>query len=199
MAGRRRPQNKKVSASSGQLRIIGGRWRGTKLTITDTVGLRPTPDRVRETLFNWLAADIHDAKCLDLFAGTGALGLEALSRGAKLCHFIEQSAAASQLLATQFERLEASSAQLENTDAMTWLSKDQVEVFDIVFIDPPYHRGLAAKSCEMLINNNRLSSEAIIYLEMASDEQPPEILQKWQLHREKNAGQVCYRLYRREK
>ncbi len=196
MAGRPHLQNKNKTSKSGQLRIIGGRWRGTKLAITDAMGLRPTPDRVRETLFNWLTADIYDTRCLDLFAGSGALGLEALSRGAKLCQFVEQFAPACKQLETQFEKLGTDSAQLDNTNAINWLDRQPEQQFDIVFIDPPYHQGLADSACRLLIEKHWLASDAILYLEMASDEQTPEILQSWELHREKTAGQICYRLYR---
>jgi len=196
MASRPHIQNKKHSAKSGRLRIIGGRWRGTKLTITDATGLRPTPDRVRETLFNWLTVDIHDTRCLDLFAGSGALGLEALSRGAGLCQFVEQLAPACKQLTLQIETLGAYTAQIDNAEAIGWLNRQPHQQFDIVFIDPPYYQGLATSACTLLIERNWLSSNALIYLEMAIDEQTPEILQNWQLHREKTAGQVCYRLYR---
>lgn len=197
MTRRHCPKNKKAPASGGQLRIIGGQWRGTKLTITEAEGLRPTPARVRETLFNWLATDIHDARCLDLFAGTGALGLEALSRGARLCRFVEQSTSACRQLTAQFEKLAADSAELDNSNAINWLNGSVQESFDIVFIDPPYHQGLAQSSCELLLEKGWLSANAVIYLEMAGDELPPKTLQDWGLQRAKNAGQVCYRLYRR--
>lgn len=196
MAGRPSPQNKNKPAKTGQLRIIGGRWRGTKLPIADAQGLRPTPDRVRETLFNWLTVEIHDALCLDLFAGSGALGLEALSRGARLCQFVEQFPPACKQLTIQFKKLGANSAQLDNTDAIGWLDRQAHQQFDIAFIDPPYHQGLADAACKLLIEKHWLSADALIYLEMAKDEQTPKILQNWELHREKTAGQVCYRLYR---
>tara|TARA_B110000444_G_scaffold261059_1_gene310794 strand:+ start:2360 stop:2959 length:600 start_codon:yes stop_codon:yes gene_type:complete len=190
-------QKKQKSSKSGQLRIIGGRWRGTKLPVINTIGLRPTPDRVRETLFNWLAADLYNTRCLDLFAGSGVLGLEALSRGAKLCQFVEQSTSVYKQLEIQLEKLGASSAQLDNTDALNWLNNVPHQLFDIVFIDPPYCKGLAASACKLLLEKNWLTSNAMIYLEMGCDEQTPEILENWDLWREKLAGQVCYRLYRK--
>ena len=193
-----KPNNKPrktVAPNQRQLRIIGGQWRGRKLEIMDSQGLRPTPDRVRETLFNWLAADVHEANCLDLFAGTGVLGLEALSRGAEHCQFVESSAAVCSQLRQHCDKLIAGNATLTNSGALQWLDQTTPQAFDIVFIDPPYHTRLAEQCCEKLLNGQWLSNTAVIYLEMAKDEEPPTPLKNWTLHREKTAGQVCYRLY----
>jgi 16S rRNA (guanine966-N2)-methyltransferase len=195
MAGQQHSKNKNSTASSGQLRIIGGTWRGPKLSVTQTEGIRPTPNRVRETLFNWLIADVYGAKCLDLFAGTGALGLEALSRGAKSCQFIEQSVVACRQLQNQLRQLAVEPVQLENFEAVSWLRRPPNTQFNIVFLDPPYHQGLVDRCCKLLIEQHWLTENAAIYIEMASDEAPPSLQDHWELHREKVAGQVCYRLY----
>ena len=142
----------KGRSGNGQLRIIGGQWRGRKLSFTAAEGLRPTSDRVRETLFNWLAADIHGAKCLDLFAGSGALGLESLSRGATHCDFIDTSAAAIKQLQSHLQVLDgASRGRCHNDSALSFLTKAQ-QRWDMIFVDPPFGQDLLAPTCELLIN-----------------------------------------------
>ncbi len=126
---------------SNQLRIIGGRWRGRRLRLCGAPELRPTPDRVRETVFNWLQAPLPGGRCLDLFAGSGALGLEALSRGAAEVVFVERNAAIARRLQDNLALLEAVSGRLERADALIWLRR-KPEPFDIVFLDPPFGRNL---------------------------------------------------------
>lgn len=188
----------KQQASQGgdsRLRIIGGQWRGRKLTFTPADGLRPTTDRVRETLFNWLAPDIRDARCLDLFCGSGALGLEALSRGAQHCDFVDTNSANLQRVAAHLETLEAQSrGSCHGGPAERFLQQD-AQGWDIVFIDPPFERGLAAPACRQLDQLGLLRPGALIYLETGAGETLPELPANWQLHREKRAGGVTYRLY----
>lgn len=182
---------------SNQLRIIGGLWRGRKLGFPDVDGLRPTGDRIRETLFNWLAPDIQGAHCLDLFAGSGALGLEALSRGAESSLLLEKNALAAQQLKSNLQLLLAGNGQVEQVDSLQWLNQQQApHRFDIVFIDPPFALDLWNKIAAALETHNWLSDEAVIYLEAPRDVQL-QLPANWRLHRDKQAGQVSFRLYHR--
>jgi len=159
-------------------------------------GLRPTSDRVRETLFNWLQPRIVGARCLDLFAGSGALSLEALSRGAAAVTALDISERALADLARNLAQLQGT-ATLVCADACRWLELAQYERFDIVFIDPPFRSGLAERCIERLAGSPILAEGAVIYVETASDETAPRLPADWRLSREKFAGQVAYRLYRR--
>lgn len=179
---------------SNQLRIIGGQWRGRKLSFPTIEGLRPTPDRVRETLFNWLASDIIGARCLDLFAGSGSLGLEALSRGAGFVEFIDSSNEAIQQLQHHLQLFGAENGHASLSSAEQKLQQHIDEPFDIIFLDPPFHQQLAANTVQLIDQNNFLSKRGWVYLEMASDECLPDMPKHWRLHRQKSAGQVCYRL-----
>jgi 16S rRNA (guanine966-N2)-methyltransferase len=200
-----KPVAKSTAASSGsskpkgnnQLRIIGGLWRGRKLGFPDADGLRPTGDRIRETLFNWLAPDIQGAHCMDLFAGSGALGLEALSRGAKSSLLLEKNAAAAQQLKSNLQLLQAGNGKVEQVDSLAWLNRQQpAQRFDIVFIDPPFALDLWEKIATALETHNWLSDAAVIYLEAPRDAHL-QLPANWQLHRDKQAGQVSFRLYHR--
>lgn len=182
---------------SNQLRIIGGLWRGRKLGFPDVDGLRPTGDRIRETLFNWLAPDIQGAHCLDLFAGSGALGLEALSRGAHSSLLLEKHAAAAQQLKHNLQLLQADNGRVEQVDSLQWLKQQQPpHSFDIAFIDPPFALDLWEPIAAALEAQAWLSEDAVIYLEAPRDAQL-QLPANWQLHRDKQAGQVSYRLYHR--
>ena len=192
---RQKPSSKN---QSNQLRIIGGDWRGRKLSFPDAEGLRPTADRVRETLFNWLAPEIVGAQCLDLFAGSGALGLEALSRGASRVDMVEANKAAAQQLRHNLSLLQADTSQVNQADAITWLGQQPAAQYDILFLDPPFHTGLAEQCMTALASHNILKPHAWVYLEMGKDEALPAIPAHWQLHREKQAGQVRYQLYQVE-
>ncbi|MDN7134181.1 16S rRNA (guanine(966)-N(2))-methyltransferase RsmD [Pseudidiomarina terrestris] len=195
-----RTSNKQKSGSrgaAGQLRIIGGRLRGRKLAVADLPGLRPTTDRVRETLFNWLQFELPQRRCLDLFAGTGALGLEALSRGASEVTLIERNATAAALLTEHTRALNDQchgSATVAQADALQWLTQAQMPPFDIVFVDPPFHSDLAAPACALLQQQQLIHSGSLIYLE-TEKEWPLKVPANWRLEREKLAGQVCYRLF----
>ena len=181
---------------SSVLRIIGGQWRGRKIPFHPAPGLRPTSDRVRETLFNWLAADVHGARCVDLFAGTGALGLEALSRGAAHCTFVEPNASTLAGIAAALRTLDAESmAQVTPGPAAAFC--DQAPgPFDILFIDPPFAAGLVEGCCQEIEAHGLVADGAAIYVEMSGRDDAPVVPQRWTLWRDKQAGEVAYRLYR---
>ena len=187
-----------LNNTTGKLRIIGGHWRSRKLPVIDHQGLRPTPDRIRETLFNWLQAQIPGAHCLDLFAGSGALGFEAASRGAASVLMLEKQPDVCAVLKENIRLLKAESIQIEQQDALSWLAKSS-ESFDVVFVDPPYNSDFLAQSCGLLEQNNHLADEAYIYLELASNQDLPDLPQNWQIIRGKKAGQVGYYLALRQK
>ncbi len=181
----------------GQLRIIGGQWRGHKLHFADVEGLRPTGDRIRETLFNWLAPVISGAHCLDLFAGSGALGLEALSRGATHAILVEKDPVAAALLKQNSASLKTDRAQVIQADASQWLNTFTPErPFDVVFLDPPFAADLLQPCCDLLQRPGLLSQNSLVYIETDRHQPPPITPSTWDLFREKIAGQVCYRLYR---
>lgn len=178
------------------LRIIGGEWRGRRIRFPGTGGIRPTPDRVRETLFNWLAPVIEGSRCLDLFAGSGALGLEALSRGAKAVTFIERDRLASAQLRETAALLAGNRAKVINADALTWLGGTPT-LHDIVFLDPPFDSAVLADCMRTLETLGWLAPEASIYLEMPAKQGVPAVPETWVLHRTGRAGAVGYHLARR--
>jgi len=181
----------------GQLRIIGGRWRGRRLAIVEAPGLRPTPDRVRETLFNWLAPVIEGARCLDLFAGTGALGLEALSRGASEAVLVDSHAEVSARLREHIRTLGADGAEVVQVEALSYLAAAPAQAFDVVFLDPPYQSGLLGPCCQALEAGGWLAPGAYIYLETDRANPLPALPASWELQRDKTAGDVAYHLARR--
>jgi 16S rRNA (guanine966-N2)-methyltransferase len=178
---------------TGQLRIIGGRWRGRRLSFPALNGLRPTPDRVRETLFNWLAPVIQGARCLDLFAGSGALGIEALSRGAAEIVFVERDPDAVRCLRENLLGLDATAPRVEQEDVLNWLNR-RSERFDIVMADPRFNQGLLSPVCTALEKQGWLAPEALIYLEAERKPHHLALPADWEICREKTAGQVIYRL-----
>ncbi|WP_313079179.1 16S rRNA (guanine(966)-N(2))-methyltransferase [Atlantibacter sp.] len=188
---------KPTSSGSGQIRIIGGQWRGRKLPVTDSPGLRPTTDRVRETLFNWLAPYMVDARCLDCFAGSGALGLESLSRYAASATLLEMERPVAQQLQKNLATLKAAHGKVVNTNTLNYLNQAGTP-HDIVFIDPPFRKGLLDETLSLLEKNGWLADGALIYVESEVENGMPPVPASWQLHREKVAGQVAYRLYLRE-
>jgi len=190
---RNRPGGQTDSKLS-QLRIIGGQWRGRKLSFSATPGLRPTTDRIRETVFNWLAPFIQDARCADLFAGSGALGLEALSRGAAHCDFIDSNAAAITSINAHLAQLEARNrGQSTRTTASDFIGKD-LAPYDIVFVDPPFDDGLANGTLALLAEHQRLQPGGLVYLETSSGEAAPELPRGWSVFRQKSSGGVSYQL-----
>lgn len=183
------------------LRIIGGEWRGRKLEFPALEGLRPTPDRVRETLFNWLQTDLPGAQCLDLFTGSGALGLEALSRGASAVTFVDRAPEVISQLRINLNLLKAQNAELVAASAPEWLERratDEEIRYDLVFLDPPFRKGMVAPICTLLEQRNLLQSNALIYIETESELALDGLPGNWLLHREKQAGQVAYRLFLRQ-
>jgi len=183
------------NTSSGQVRIISGQWRSRKLPIHDLEGLRPTTDRVRETLFNWLATDIRGARVLDCFAGSGALCLEALSRYASFAKMIELQKNAANQLKQNLATLQCHSAEVINADSLHVLAQGTAEGFDVVFIDPPFRTALASKTVELLTAHHWLNNHAQIYVETESELTSFTVPATWIPLKEKFAGQVCYRLY----
>lgn len=181
---------------AGKLRIIGGEFRRRQLPVLDHPGLRPTPDRVRETLFNWLGQQLYGKQVLDLFAGTGALGIEALSRGASQVTFVERDSRVATLIRDNLVTLNATQGVVVTTDALTFLNLPG-QPADVVFLDPPFHQGLAAPCCAALEAGGWLASDAIIYLE-TEQALTPEVPANWKLHRETRAGESTARLYYRQ-
>ena len=179
----------------GSVRIIGGRWRGTRLPVADADGLRPTSDRARETLFNWLQPHLPGARALDLFAGSGALGLEALSRGVASAQLIGADIQLALNLKALGGRLDAGSQlDVHAGDALAWLRGAPEGVFDIAFVDPPFDAGLWDAVLALL--PARMADKAIIYLE-APSASAPVLSGEWVLHRENHTRDVRYALYRR--
>ena len=181
----------------GQLRIIGGEWGSRRLTFLDAPGLRPTPDRVRETLFNWLAPYIAGAHVLDVFTGSGALFFEALSRGASKGLALDNNGAAVASLKQNLALLNCTTGQIAQTDALRHLETAPAEAFDVVFLDPPVHQGLLASACTLLESHGWLKEHAWIYTESETPPSTTGLPGNWRLHREKKAGQVYYALWQR--
>ncbi len=192
--GRRisRGRNDKGSPS-GRLRIVAGKWRSRLLPVADEPGLRPTSERIRETLFNWLVSIIEGSRCLDLFAGTGALGFEALSRGAREVVFVENSTRAAAALKESVKVLEATGARILQADVIKYL-KSEPEPFDIVFLDPPFAADLLEDLCRLLSEGNWLADAARVYLEQDRKRPLPALPDGWTIINDKTAGQVRYAL-----
>jgi 16S rRNA (guanine966-N2)-methyltransferase len=186
----------RANQQPNQLRIIAGTWRGRKLAFAPVAGLRPTPDRVRETLFNWLGASVRGACCLDLFAGSGALGLEAASRGAAEVVLVDADPLVARTLRDQLRLLDAQQVRVVQADCERYL-RSVPEVFDLVFLDPPFHRGMLPACMRLLEQGGWLAPDAWIYIESEREPQP-SLPANWAAHRSKATGQVRYRLVRRQ-
>ena len=184
-------------AQSRMLRIVGGSWRGRRFRFPALAEIRPTPDRVRETLFNWLAARVRESRCLDLFAGSGALGLEALSRGASRAVFVEQAAEAVRELDGRLSEWGARNAQVIRSDALQYLRgpRGDPESFDIVFLDPPFAGNLLTEAARLLEGEGWLAPQALIYIESPAREALPPLPPTWRQRKTKQAGEVGYHLY----
>jgi 16S rRNA (guanine966-N2)-methyltransferase len=187
-------RKQKNGSPAGRLRIVAGNWRSRLLDVAAVEGLRPTSERVRETLFNWLAPGIAGARCLDLFAGTGALGLEALSRGAASVTFVENHPQAIRQLRRNIEVLGAANAELVPADAIEFLQGGAVGLFDIVFLDPPFARDLLGETCRLLVDARCLAPRAVVYLEDRRERHEPELPTGWCILKSKAAGNVRYML-----
>lgn len=197
MKRNRSPQkNSPAQKNRGAFRIIGGQHRSRKLEFIEVEGLRPTTDRVRETVFNWLAHHVAGASVLDLFAGSGALGFEALSRGAEQICMIELDKTAAAMLAENARLLNAT-VTIVQANALDWLDRPGTDTYDLVFIDPPFRKGLATQVLNKLRHDVRLKPRSLVYLETEQEWQSEGSLQGWQILKEKTAGQVCYRLLER--
>lgn len=191
MNPRKRPR--RADPSAGHVRIIAGKWRGRKLTVAASETLRPTPDRVRETLFNWLAPYLTGASCLDLFAGTGSLGIEAVSRGAKNSVLVDFEIGTIELLKRHVEMLGADNIEVLNCDAAIWLKNSVPNPFDIIFLDPPFQRGLIEQMLDKL-TRGWLHSRSWVYLE--SEKLPILHLQEnnWEILRQGRTRHVEFAL-----
>lgn len=182
---------------NGNIRIIAGRWRGRRLEVANRPGLRPTPDRVRETLFNWLQGHILGARVLDLFAGTGALGLEALSRGAASVDFLDTDAACIKRIDAALSTLSAhEQGRAQRAEAIGWLAHQATPSYDLVFIDPPYRQGLQQRALDAL-PAALINEASVLYVEQGHDEADLTLPAGWQMHRSQRAGQVAYHLLTR--
>lgn len=183
-----------AGAGHNSLRIIGGQWRGRKLQFPKVEAIRPTPDRVRETLFNWLAPVIHGADCLDLFAGSGALGFEALSRGAGSVIMCDSNAQIIAALRLHAGTLKTDRAVLLHTDACDFF-KHNNKKFDLVFLDPPFNSNLLESCINLIAKKNCLAEDALVYVEASAKAELPAVPENWRLHRNKKAGDVAYYLF----
>ncbi|MDI4651068.1 MULTISPECIES: 16S rRNA (guanine(966)-N(2))-methyltransferase RsmD [Pseudoalteromonas] len=186
-------------SANGFIRIISGQFRGRKLPVKDVQGLRPTTDRIKETVFNWLMQDTRGAAVLDCFAGSGGLGFEALSRFADHAVFFELDKGAASQLKENISTLKLDNASVKQGNSLSLLEQNtQNEQFDLIFVDPPFRQNLAEKSCFLLEKNSWLSAQALIYVEVESELSDLDTPDNWMLLKEKAAGQVICRLYQRE-
>lgn len=184
------------SAETGKVRIIGGRWRGTRLAVANAPGLRPSSDRVRETLFNWLTPMLPGARVVDLFAGSGALGLEAVSRGAAHAVLVERDASLAAALTATVSRLSAhDSVAVVQGDALAWLSRQPDAAFDLALVDPPFSAELWPQLLPLLLG--KLVPGGWLYVESAQERVPALAGAQWRLHREGRTREVRFALYRR--
>jgi 16S rRNA (guanine966-N2)-methyltransferase len=184
-----------------KLKIIGGDWRSRLITFDDAPDLRPTPTRVRETLFNWLQQDIAGSRCLDLFSGSGALGLEAASRGAKAVTLVENNARVCDTLRANIARLNALQVQVINQDVMHFLdaaTPENAGGYDLVFLDPPFARQWVAEVCHKLEDKGWLNQYAKIYVESPAQPALTGFPRNWRVMRHKTAGEVGYHLLTRD-
>jgi len=183
---------------TNELRIVGGEWRGRRLKFAPSTAIRPTPDRVRETLFNWLQPVVRGARCLDLFAGSGALGMEALSRGAGAVVFVDEDTRAIRQIRVALEGFAVAAPETHVSEALRFL-RGPATAFDIVFVDPPFGSGLLAPACALLEEGRWLAPAAFVYLEAPRREPLPDLPPTWRLLKAKHAGEVGYYLAERRR
>lgn len=190
--------NRRAGTQSNRLRIIGGSWRGRRLNFPDAPGLRPTSDRVRETLFNWLQETVPGENCLDLFAGSGACGLEALSRGAAHVTWVEKSRRVARAIEANLALLAADNAHVVCDDVRHWLQRGMEtgwsRRFGLVFLDPPFSDSMLVPACHLLEDSDCLKPEAQMYLESERAVSPEELPPNWQISKERRAGAVWFYL-----
>lgn len=185
------------TGAPGVLRVIGGEWRGRKIRFPPVAAIRPTPDRVRETLFNWLQGVVAGSRCLDLYAGSGALGLEALSRGAGEVVFVDRDPAVARHLVSTLQSLDGGRGRVVCSDAGLYLASPG-RAFDIVFLDPPFAEPVLADTCRAIEAGGWLAPGGHVYLEAPAAAGPPPLPAGWALLRSKQAGEVGYHLARRD-
>ncbi|MDO6692372.1 16S rRNA (guanine(966)-N(2))-methyltransferase RsmD [Aliiglaciecola sp. 3_MG-2023] len=188
---------KKQNAITGSIRVISGKWRGRKLAVLEAQGLRPTTDRMKETLFNWLMPYVHESRCLDMFAGSGSLGFEALSRHATSATFIELDKMAAKVISSNLERLQVSEQQTQviqgnSLEVCNRLSDN----FDLIFIDPPFNAGLVPKAIDAISINNLATTDSIIYIECETQNQGYSVPENWQCIKEKSTQSVSSKLFK---
>lgn len=186
---------KSKTGQPGFVRIISGQWRGRKLPVADVIGLRPTTDRVKETLFNWLMHDVADSTVLDCFSGSGALAFEAISRYAGYATLIEKDPAQAKRLQGLLASLNVSQANVINSDCLRYLAQPASRQYQIVLVDPPFRQNLALPCCQLLEQQGWLSPNALIYLEAEKELPLTDMPANWKLLKEKVAGQLAYRLW----
>ena len=188
---------RKQSRGPGSVRIIGGNWRGSKLPIADLPGLRPSGDRGRETLFNWLQPYLRGAVCVDLFAGSGALGMEAASRGAARVVLVEKNAQAVKVLQENVARLKGEQVEVILDDAIRWLQQQAPQSADIVFIDPPFGLQLESRAFELLQLGDVVKPGGLVYVETAKSGAGQIAASGWEMVREKVLGEVRMQLLKK--
>ncbi|WP_299734259.1 16S rRNA (guanine(966)-N(2))-methyltransferase RsmD [uncultured Endozoicomonas sp.] len=191
------PKQPLPHTGKGQLRIIAGEWRSRKLPVADVPGLRPTSDRVRETVFNWLSMITPGANVLDVFSGTGALSFEALSRGAASATILEKSPVAANMLKRNLATLKTSKAQVIETDSLIWLTRPADQPYDLIFLDPPFRMNLLQPACELLERNGYLHENSYLYIEVEKELSPMPAPDNWQQEKVKTAGQLTFSLWSR--
>ncbi|WP_022948078.1 16S rRNA (guanine(966)-N(2))-methyltransferase RsmD [Methylohalobius crimeensis] len=185
-------------ARKNEIRVIAGRWRGRKLVFPPVAGLRPTPGLVRETLFNWLRAEVSGARCLDLFAGSGALGFEAASRGAATVVQVESNLRVLKMLMDNRRKLGAEQIETVRGDVKRFLQRTPDRTFNLVFLDPPFGRGLVGACCRLLEAGGWLTPDAKIYVEAESELDCPPVPANWERLRHKRVGEAGCHLYQRQ-
>ncbi|MFA3791512.1 16S rRNA (guanine(966)-N(2))-methyltransferase RsmD [Aliiglaciecola sp. SL4] len=187
---------KKQNAITGSIRVISGKWRGRKLPVLEAQGLRPTTDRMKETLFNWLMPYVNESRCLDMFAGSGSLGFESLSRHASSATFIELDKVAAKLITSNLEKLKVEDQQTQV------MQGNSLEVcsrlnhsFDLVFIDPPFNAGLVPKAIDVINQNNLVTTQSVVYIECEAQNQNYQVPDNWQCIKEKSTQSVSSKLF----
>lgn len=185
----------KSTRPGGVIRIIGGDWRGRKLPVLDKDGLRPTSDRVRETLFNWLQFEIASKRCLDVFAGSGALGFEAKSRGAADVLMLEKSESVARQLRQNTQLLKTQAIEVQTTDSLQYLAHQAEQTFDVVFIDPPFNQQLVQPTLDALFEHAWVNHQAWLYIEQEKSLDWPTLPSGWQIYREKTTSQTRFALW----
>ena len=186
-----------AKARKHSVRIIAGEWRGRRLPVLDVPGLRPSGDRSRETLFNWLQPYIEGADCADLFAGSGALGLEAASRGARSVTLVEKNSVVVSSLDRSINMLRAKQVRVHRGDGLAWLGHAEPDSLDIVFVDPPFDEGLIRKSKQVLEEMHCIREGGFVYVEEPASREPLAPGPEWELWKEKKIGEVRMQVFRR--